>query len=367
MGQIVSLADIDNSYGFSPVELPRRSLSSQRLGTPCRTPSLSRMHLFRKATICVALTLPSLASAQTPIGGPPGNVFPAIILRLPASTRMLAMGNVGVAGRDDDVLFYNPAQLVAARGFSVSAEQMTSHTRLGALSAVTRFNTGGIAVGATMADFTGSAFNAMADRNALLRGGQEMGTSAALAVGVGQVFKRTRIGVAAKYVEERIAVYRNAGPAFDFGLGRDVAQYQLGLSVTNVGPKFDADPPPGFAGFAPVELPLKASLGAARSLAVGMFDLFATAGLSWTKTNFWSAAGGAELGYSWLEGYSWALRAGARRPEAGEGALTGGAAFNMDRLSIDYAIEALHATEFFPSGASHVSTRFAHRIGLRIR
>ena len=31
------------------------------------------------------------------------------------------MGNVAVAGRDDDVLFYNPAQLVAARGMSVSA------------------------------------------------------------------------------------------------------------------------------------------------------------------------------------------------------------------------------------------------------
>jgi hypothetical protein len=38
----------------------------------------------------------------------------------------------------------------------------------------------------------------------------------------------------------------------------------------------------------------------------------------------------------------------------------------MDRLSIDYAIEALHQTTFAGFTGS-TSTRIGHRIGLRIR
>ena len=48
-------------------------------------------------------------------------------------------------------------------------------------------------------------------------------------------------------------------------------------------------------------------------------------------------------------------RAGVRRPVPGEAPFTAGLGFTMDRLSIDYAVEAL-------SGS-----RAGHRIGLRIR
>jgi hypothetical protein len=70
---------------------------------------------------------------------------------------------------------------------------------------------------------------------------------------------------------------------------------------------------------------------------------------------FLSPAGGLEMGYSWLDGYSIALRGGARRPERGEGPLTAGAGFTMDRLSIDYALD------------TSTRGRVAHRLGLRIR
>ena len=66
-------------------------------------------------------------------------------------------------------------------------------------------------------------------------------------------------------------------------------------------------------------------------------------------------AGGAELGYSWLDGYTIAVRAGARRPATGESPVTAGAGLSLDRLSIDYALETLRGS------------RFAHRIGLRVR
>jgi hypothetical protein len=66
-------------------------------------------------------------------------------------------------------------------------------------------------------------------------------------------------------------------------------------------------------------------------------------------------AAGGEVAYSWLDGYSIALRAGVRRTMPGEEPATAGIGFTMDRLSIDYAIEAL-------SGP-----RAAQRFGLRIR
>jgi hypothetical protein len=80
-----------------------------------------------------------------------------------------------------------------------------------------------------------------------------------------------------------------------------------------------------------------------------------TADVSALRGGFVAPAGGAEVGYSWLDGYAIALRAGGRRPGAGEGAVTAGAGLSVDRLSVDYALETL-------SGS-----RTAHRIGLRIR
>ena len=62
---------------------------------------------------------------------------------------------------------------------------------------------------------------------------------------------------------------------------------------------------------------------------------------SWVRSNTLAPAGGVEVDYSWLSGYNIALRAGARRPLPGEEALTAGAGFTIDRLSIDYALETL--------------------------
>src|SRR6266571_347816 len=76
---------------------------------------------------------------------PPITVLAPTVLRLPASARALGMGNVGVASRDDDVLFYNPAQVAIARGMSVSGERYSSSASGATLSSVTRFNNGGIA------------------------------------------------------------------------------------------------------------------------------------------------------------------------------------------------------------------------------
>ena len=86
------------------------------------------------------------------------------------------------------------------------------------------------------------------------------------------------------------------------------------------------------------------------------------------RYNWVAPSGGIEVGYSWLDGYAIAFRGGARRALPGERPLTGGLGFTMDRLSIDYAVEAL--TELRLVGSTNVSetiSRYGHRISLRIR
>ena len=307
------------------------------------------MNLLQRAVFSTALLLPTGLTAQSGDLGP-------ILLRLPASVRALAMGNVAVAGRDDDVLFYNPAQLVAARGTSVSMEQFSSTAHTGSLSTVIRFNSGGVAIGATMAEFDSPLAAYPVARADLVSGGPVLGSSGSLVIGAAQVIKSIRIGGAAKFVDERIGPTRSARGVFDVGLGRDFFGYAFGLAVQNIGASFEPTTPPGSEFIRRgSRMPLRSTFGAMRGWNTTTFDFTATAAVSVLRDGFVVPAGGAEMFYSWLSGYTVVVRAGGRRPETGEGPLTAGAGLTVDRLSLDYAVETL-------SGS-----RFGHRIGLRIR
>jgi len=317
------------------------------------------MQRLIRAVVLTSLVVPSLVVAQD-------HAYTGLVFRLPSSVRMLAMGNVGIVGRDDDVLFYNPAQLVGARGTSVSSERFSRFARSGTLSSVIRFNTGGIGIGATVSNFRSTLPSGVPVDRLDMRGDAPLNAASSnvLAVGIGQVFKGTRLGITSKYFDEPRQLNRNSAVVVDAGVARDFFGYSFGLAVQNIGPQFSVpqverpvarqqvEQQPSIAASG---LPLSTTLGAGRALPVGPFDLVATTAVSWLRDGFVSPAGGAELGYSWLEGYNILLRAGARRPVRGEGPITAGAGFVMDRLAIDYAIETL-------SGG-----RAGHRIGLRVR
>ena len=313
---------------------------------------------FRHAVVFSALLHPAVVAAQE--SGP----YPPIVLLLPSGARSLAAGNFAVAGRDDDVLFFNPAQVAIARGFSASAERYSATAAGGALSAVTRFNNGGIAVGMRMVDDQVPNGFFPANRETMLDRG-DIGSSLEATVGLAQVIKSIRVGVAAKYVEDNAASIRVSRAAFDVGLAKDFLRfYTAGLSVQNLGSNMtvpcsssthcEVPEAPGFQ-TGRVALPLRTTLGVATARPLGEFDVAATAGVSMLRADFLAPAGGIEVGYSWLSGYSVALRAGGRRPLRGEEPLTAGAGLTVDRVSIDYALETL-------SGS-----RLGHRIGLRVQ
>ena len=313
-----------------------------------------------------------LAVGPAALGAQGGKLYAPVVLILPSGPRTLAMGNVGVASRDDEVLFFNPAQLAIARGMSVSAERYSRTAGGGALSAVTRLATGGVAVGLRMVDYYAGFEGFPADRTTLLHAEGGAGTSLEASAGLAQVLKGTRFGLAAKYVADQVPNARAHRFAADVGVSRDFKRYfTAGVAVQNLGAatsvlcvyaRFSSNclaPPDVIQTPTPpttkVDLPLRSTAGIAGSGPVGPFDVTVTAAASMLRTDRVLPAGGGELAYSWLDGYSVALRAGVRSTMPGEGPATAGIGFTMDRLSIDYAIEAL-------SGA-----RAAHRFGLRVR
>lgn len=319
---------------------------------------------LRRAVLAAALLFsrPLVAQVSTAAGGP----YAPLILLLPSGPRTLAVGNTGVAGRDDDVIFFNPAQLVIARGFSGSVERYSATSAGGALSAVTRFNTGGIAIGMRMVDYDAPTAFYPLDRGSMLDAAAGNGTSLEAVVGVGQLIKGYRVGLSGKYVEDNAPAIRLSRGALDLGVSKDFfTRYTFALAVQNIGASTDVPCPvtvctipPGGSEFAlPISVPqpLRTTFGVQTQRIVKQFDLMATASLWMLRADWFGASGGAELGYSWLDGYSVALRAGARSTLPGEAAFTAGAGFTMDRLSIDYAAEAL------------TGSRWGQRIGLRVR
>jgi hypothetical protein len=320
----------------------------------------------------LALLLPGALAAQSGLYAP-------LVLQLPSGARTLGLGNTGVASRDDEVIFFNPAQVANARGTTVSAERYSATAGGGSLSSAMAFANGGVAIGARVVNYEVPTNFFPADRSSMLGEGSPA-TSYEASVAFAQTVKSVRGGITAKYAEDIAPDIRVSRPLLDLGLARDFFRsYTVGLSVQSIGKSMDI--PCGFNHGGPVcptvpgavrdsvtgsafrdaggsvaaDSPLRTTLGVSTTKSVGEFDIFGTAAVSMLRTDFVIPSGGLEVNYSWLSGYNIALRAGARRPIVGEDPITAGAGFTMDRLTIDYALETLSAG------------RVAHRIGVRVR
>ena len=288
----------------------------------------------------LACVLSLRALAQAPETGP-------LVLLLPASTRAMAVGNAWVAGRDEDVIFYNPAQLIGARpGVHLSLARYGSASTLGAMAGV--YAAGPLSLtlgwGVQILDFATRPGEAYPFVPAILgtRGTREA-LSMLATVGGAVTWKNFRGGIAVKYAADRVGtpsisaggVSSSRYETFlsDFGLSHNLLRGVAALAVQNVGRGW-------VEGSRRIQVPLQTSLGwTSNAWQPGPFDLAVAAQV--TARRGWIApGGGVELGWGWIEGYSVALRAGVRRPETGsERPFTAGATFNADRFSLDYALQ----------------------------
>ncbi|HKO14948.1 MAG TPA: hypothetical protein VJU87_01860 [Gemmatimonadaceae bacterium] len=277
------------------------------------------------------------------------------------STRALAMGGTNLTGRDDDVLFANPARLAIARGTSAALEYFDPDTRSGTLSAVATIASGGVGVGANY--LTGQAVTGNCD----IIGGQTDTVAMSRVqgtVGLAQTYHSFQIGVAATYLSWQVGDARNHVMRADVGVARDFRladqmPLSVGLAVQNLG---DRRSESSF-----LQFPLSVALGASTGGPVGPLDVALAGQVALRRLARGASlayvvpALGAEVGYMWLDGYSVALRAGVRAQDNFESTRhwTAGAGLRLDRVSIDYALE-----EFSPP---HEANLVAHRFGVRLR
>jgi hypothetical protein len=102
-------------------------------------------------------------------------------------------------------------------------------------------------------------------------------------------------------------------------------------------------------------VPLQTSLGWSRGIFTPQFDIGLIGNVT-VRDDWVTGGGGVEVGWGWIEGWSVAGRAGARRPESSaQKPFSLGAGLVADRLVLDYAIE------LFDGG------RNAHHLTLRWR
>jgi hypothetical protein len=295
-------------------------------------------HLLR-IFVLLAVTIAATPSAfaQAPLTGP-------LVLHVPVSARTAALGNAWVAGRDQEVVFHNPAQLIGARpGFDLSI------TRLGPASTMTSigsvFTAGKWSLtfgwGAQLLGFNAAAATSYPySPELLLARGSRTGTSTLVTAGAAILVKKFRIGLAAKHVSDLatssptalLPVRANQQVVLlDVGAARNLFGGVAAFAMQNIGRHSHDN-----GGYLP--LPRQLALGWSTTRTAGPFDLGLYTQV--TGRSHWAApAAGLEVGYSWIEGYTLVLRAGARRPETrAEQPLALGAALTMDRLTVDYAV-----------------------------
>jgi hypothetical protein len=281
-----------------------------------------------------------------------------IALLLPKGARAASLGNAWVAGRDEYVIFHNPAQINATSGFGLTVAQFAVDAR--AVSAATAETVGSVTLGwgVQIVDFSTPRANAtypFAPADLTLHGDADLVSFVAVAAGQ-STYRRFRFGVAAKYAEDAapaesptsgLLVTPSRGSALmaDAGVSHALWTGTAGLAVQNIGHPYRL-------GAARYQLPTQVALGWSAQKQWGPLDFgYATQMLA-RRGGWVGAAGGVEVGWSWIEGYSVAGRVGARRTETpGERPVGLGASFTADRLTVDYG-----ANLFAGNTAAHYVT-----------
>ena len=301
------------------------------------------MRLRLLACFIALVTFPMSVFAQAPVTAP-------VVLSVPASARVAALGGAWVSGRDQDVIFYNPAQLIGTRSdLSVSLGRLGPTSGMGAL---TSNYTGGklsltLGWGVQMVNFKTPDGSYPDNLDVLPARGFVDAQSSLAVVGGAIVYKGFRMGASLKYASDRAVVNHHAWLT-DLGMAHNLFGGVVAVAGQNLGGGAIHDVPAA-------KIPRQLAMGWSTTRPAGPLDLGVFTQLT-VRSGFTSPAAGLEAGYSWIEGYLVTIRAGVRRAEAGSARpMTMGAGFSADRVTIDYALE------FFDN--SHR----AHRVTIRWR
>jgi hypothetical protein len=288
------------------------------------------------------------ARAQAPAEGP-------LVLLLPVSARAIGLGNASVV--DDYAIFYNPARIAPTNGIGLSFARYGSNGSFGAVASSTNIGPLSWGWGVELVQFRARIASTYPYApEELVSDAARAALSVAAVVGAEYTFKGFNLGVGVKFTEDRVdpintflasgattaAIQRNLILS-DVGTTHALLGGRAEFAVQNIGDRSS------------FPIPTTVKLGYARTVNTSQLD-FVFAGDVLERGKWIGGGGGAEIGYGWIEGFSAALRVGARRPDTpGQQPLAIGGTLNADRLSLDYALE------FFDGN------RYAHHIAVRWR
>ena len=311
------------------------------------------MTATRATLACASAALALLASAA-PARAQHRDAAP-LVLRLPPSTRALAMGGAQPMADDPEAFLASAPLLNWSRGVSAQVQRWGAASTEGILTSAAPALAGAVGLAVQYLDY-GAAAARLPDATrdgagALPRRGGVSASSLSAAVGYARPLMGLRVGVLAKYAEERLGDARDGTLAVDVGAGAMMVQrLAVSLGVQNLGPGLR------LAGTR-APLPTRVTLGASGAglPLTGWFDLGASAAVSVLRGGRVVGGAGVEGSIVPIEGYAVSLRAGARRPvDPREQAVTAGIGLTRDRVSLDYAFEPFVG-------------RDAHRVGIRVR
>jgi len=278
--------------------------------------------------------------------------YAPLILKLPATARLLSLGGAQVALRDVDAVFGNPALVGTATALAFGAERYASGATAGQFASSSTIGPLGIGVGVQVLDAGPRYGTFPAPSEVLTRENAAGASSMAAVLAASLTWKQLRWGVGAKYVEERVSDDRAGGVVFDIGASKSLQflNSTVGVAVQHVGSRLEV------AGRRE-SLPTQLALGIATApRGLGKwFDLSGTAELDVRRDGALFPRGGVELSYVPIEGVAFTGRVGGRRPQLREERpIAVGGGFTVDRVTLDYGWEALR------EGAGH-------RLTLRLR
>lgn len=320
--------------------------------------SRSCRHMFRGsmlaatlATGLVTVTVATVATAQAPASDQRERYAP-LILKLPATARLLSLGGAQVALRDVDAVFGNPALVGTGTALAFGAERYASGATAGQFASSSTIGPLGIGVGVQLLD-AGPRDGTFPARSDVLTRENAAGTSGlAATLAASLSWKQLRWGLGATYVEERVSDRRAGGVVFAIGASKSLQflNSTVGVAVQHLGPRLEV------AGRSEA-LPTQLAVGVATApRGLGKWiDVSGTAELDVRRDGALFPRGGVELSYTPIEGVAFVGRVGGRRPQLrAERAVTVGGGFTVDRVTLDYGWQALR------EGAGH-------RLTLRLR
>lgn len=301
--------------------------------------------------VTVTVTVATVATAQA-LAPDQRERYAPLILKLPATARLLSLGGAQVALRDVDAVFGNPALVGTGTALAFGAERYASGATAGQFASSSTIGPLGIGVGVQLLDAGPRAGTFPAQSDVLTRRNAAGTSGLAATLAASLSWKQLRWGVGATYVEERVSDRRAAGVVFDIGASKSLQflNSTVGVAVQHLGPRLEVA---GRREAVPTQLAVAVAT-APRGLGKWI-DVSGTAELDVRRDGALFPRGGVELSYTPLEGVAFVGRVGGRRPQLrAERAVTVGGGFTVDRVTLDYGWQALR------EGAGH-------RLTLRLR